>query len=59
MTDADFDAAIRRSGLPLTPETIAELRKAAPTAAAQIARATADQPRENEPALIFRPEQLA
>ena len=57
MTDDEFNAAITRSGLPLTPETLAELRKSSHIVEAMLDRVTRDKPREAEPGLIFYPEQ--
>ena len=55
MTDAEFTAAMTRSGLPLTPETLAEIRTASHIMEAMVARVTRDKPREAEPALVFQP----
>lgn len=57
MTDSEFEAAISRSGLPLKPETIAELRRASVAIEQYIARVTRDKPVEVEPAIVFQPEQ--
>lgn len=59
MTDAEFDAALSRSGIPFKPETIAELRRAGALMERMIARATIDQPVTAEPALVFDPVQRA
>ena len=55
MTDDEFKAAMSRSGLPLTPETLSELRRASRIMGAMIGRVTRDKPREAEPALVFHP----
>ena len=55
MTDEEFKAAMTRSGLPLTPETLAEVRQASHIMERMIARVTRDKPREAEPALVFQP----
>ena len=62
MTDQEFAAAMARSRLPLTPESLAEIRKASATMPSMImegmvARVTRDKPREAEPAPVFYPEQ--
>ena len=57
MTDDEFNAAMIRSGLPLTPETLAEIRKSRHIMEGMIARVTRDKPREAEPATVFYPEQ--
>ena len=57
MTDDEFTAAMTRSGLPLTPETLAEIRKARHITEGMIARVTRDKPRETEAATVFYPEQ--
>lgn len=57
MTDAEFEAAISRSGLPLKPETVAELRRASVNLEALIAHVTRDKPVAAEPAVTFAPEQ--
>ena len=57
MTDDEFNAAMTRSGLPLTPETLAEIRKSRHIMEGMIARVTRDKPREAEPATVFYPEQ--
>ena len=57
MTDSEFEAAISRSGLPLKPETVAELRQASAIVEALIARVARDRPVETEPAVVFYPEQ--
>lgn len=59
MTDAEFEAALSRNGLTLTPETLAELRRASVLMEDFIARVTRDKPAEAEPALVFQPEQRA
>ena len=59
MTDEEFHAALSRSGLTLTPETLAELRQASALVEDFIARVTRDKPAEAEPALVFRPEPRA
>ena len=55
MTDDEFKAAMSRSGLPLLPETLAELRRASRIMEAMVGRVTRDKPREAEPALVFTP----
>lgn len=57
MTDDEFKAAMSRSGLPLTPETLSELRRASHIMEAMVERVTRDKPREAEPALVFHPGQ--
>ena len=57
MTDQEFAAAMARSRLPLTPESLAEIRKASATMQGMVARVTRDKPREAEPAPVFYPEQ--
>ena len=59
MTDDEFAAVMSRSGLPLTPETLAELRGASVIMETMIERATRALPPDAEPALIFLPEQRA
>ncbi len=57
MTDEEFTACMSRSGLPLTPESLAEIRKASRIMEGMVARVTRDKPREAEPGLVFDPEQ--
>ena len=57
MTDDEFNAAMSRSGLPLTPETLAEIRQVSHIMEGMVARVTRDKPREAEPAIVFYPEQ--
>ena len=56
MTQAEFDALIAQTGLPLSNEQKATLLAVYPTLQAIIARVTAPLPREAEPGLIFVPE---
>jgi hypothetical protein len=57
MTEEEFTAAMSRSGLPLNPETLAEIGKACHIMEGMIARVTRDKPREAEAATVFYPEQ--
>ncbi len=57
MTDDEFDAAMSWSGLPLRPETLAELRAASPMFEAMLERVRRPKPREAEPAVVFYAEQ--
>ncbi len=54
---ADFEALVRRAGLTLTPEQVAELHAGWTYVEPMLARIRAPgRGREAEPALIFRPE---
>jgi hypothetical protein len=57
MTDEEFTAAMSRCGLPLNPETLAEIGKARHIMEGMITRVTRDKPREAEAATVFYPEQ--
>lgn len=59
MTDSEFEGALSRSGLPLKPETVAQLRRASIILESFIARVSRDMPMETEPAVVFYPEQRA
>jgi hypothetical protein len=55
---ADFEALVRRAGLTLTPEQIAEMYRGWFYVEGMLERIrTPPRPREAEPALIFMPEQ--
>jgi hypothetical protein len=56
MTQAEFDAAVSRSGLPLEPATREELFGALGRLDAMVERVKRAKPREAEPALIFVPK---
>ena len=57
MTRNEFDALVRRSGLPLTEEQSSELYAAYGyvEVMAERVRAGGNRPREVEPALIYKP----
>jgi hypothetical protein len=56
MTPSDFDALVRRSGLPLSEEQSSDLYAAHGYVEALAERVRArERPREGEPALIFKP----
>ena len=57
MTRNEFDALVRRSGLPLTEEQSSELYAAYGyvEVMAERVRAGGNRPREAEPALIYKP----
>jgi hypothetical protein len=57
LSQADFEALVRRAGLPLTPAQIAELYGNWALIEPMLERVRAHgRGREAEPALIFRPE---
>ena len=59
-TQADFEALVRRAGLDLTPEVIADLYSAWPAHARMLERLrNPARGREVEPAHIFRPVSAA
>jgi len=54
---ADFEALVRRAGLPLTPAQVAELHAGWAYVEPMLARVRAEgRSREAEPAHVFRPE---
>ena len=56
LTQAEFEALVKHAGLPLTPETIADLYSAWPHFERFAARnRNAARGREAEPAHLFRP----
>lgn len=57
MTDDEFQAAMSRSGLKLSPETLAELRRASPIVDKLVANVSRDRPAGAKISLVFNPEQ--